>query len=43
MPAKKKSTGKKLSWIDFVKKYAKEHKIPYGDAMSKAKTSYKKQ
>lgn len=29
-------------WINHVKKYAKDHNIKYGEAMSKAKASYKK-
>ncbi len=48
MPAKKKpaskKTGKrKLGWIAYVKKYAKDHKIDYGEAMSTARASYYKQ
>jgi len=29
-------------WIAHVTKYARDHKIPYGDAMKKAKASYTK-
>ena len=29
-------------WITHVKKYAKDHNLKYGGAMSKAKASYKK-
>lgn len=29
-------------WTDFVRKYAKENKIPYGCALSKASEEYKK-
>ena len=29
-------------WITHVKKYAKDHNIKYGDAMKKAKATYKK-
>ena len=29
-------------WITHVKKYAKTHKISYGDAISKARATYKK-
>lgn len=46
MPTKKKVATKrkhKLDWIDFVKKYAKDHKIDYGEALSKAGPSYRRQ
>jgi hypothetical protein len=33
---------KPSKWIAFVKKYAKEHDIPYKQAMSEARSSYKK-
>jgi len=29
------------SWIKHVKKYAKDHKIEFGDALKKARPSYK--
>jgi len=29
------------TWIEHVKKYAKEHNISYGEAISKARSSYK--
>ena len=29
-------------WITHVKKYAKTHKISYGDAIAKARATYKK-
>jgi len=39
---KKKAKGSKTSpWIEHVKKYAKEHDISYGEAISKAGPSYK--
>ena len=37
MPAKKAS-----KWITHVKAYAKANKCSYGDAMSRAKSSYQK-
>lgn len=45
MPAKKKPATKKrkLDWIPYVKKFAKDHKITYGEAMVKAKASYHRQ
>jgi hypothetical protein len=45
MPPKKKTTTKKrkLSWQNFVKKFAKDHKITYGEALSKASASYHRQ
>lgn len=30
-------------WISHVKRYAKEHKLKFGDALKKARSSYKKQ
>jgi hypothetical protein len=33
---------KSTRWTDFVRKYAKENKIPYGCALSKASEEYKK-
>ena len=41
-PAAKKSK-RKLDWIPFVKKYAKDHKIDYGEALAKAGPSYRRQ
>ena len=38
----KKKGGKKGSWIAHVKKYAKQHNMKYGEALSKAGPSYKK-
>lgn len=29
-------------WIEHVKAYAKKHNIPYGQAIAKAKATYKK-
>jgi hypothetical protein len=31
-----------MSWIEFVKKYALEHKISYKEALSEAGPAYKK-
>lgn len=42
-PKKKATTKKKLSWVNWVKKYAKDHKITYGEAMTRARASYYKQ
>ena len=39
---KQKAKAKTNPWIIHVKAYAKKHKISYGDAISKAKASYKK-
>ena len=38
----KKKGGKKGSWIAHVKKYAKQHNMKYGEALSKAGPSYKR-
>ena len=41
MPAKKTKSSKKSSpWISHVKAYAKANNCSYGDAMSRAKSSY---
>lgn len=40
--AKQKAKAKSNPWIQHVKAYAKKHGIKYGDAISKAKASYKK-
>ena len=40
--AKQKAKAKSNPWIKHVKAYAKQHNISYGDAISKAKASYKK-
>ena len=40
--AKQKASAKTNPWIQHVKAYAKKHGIKYGDAISKAKASYKK-
>lgn len=41
----KRKAGKKAAkhnpWVAHVKKYAKAHKMDYGEAMKKAKASYK--
>lgn len=45
MPAKSKPSKRKLGWIAFLKKYAKDHKMDYGDAMAskRARDEYHKQ
>lgn len=40
--AKQKAKAKSNPWIQHVKAYAKKHGIKYGDAISKARASYKK-
>jgi hypothetical protein len=37
-----KKKGGATKWIQHVKSYAAKHKMPYGEAMIKAKASYKK-
>ena len=39
---KQKNKAKQNPWIKHVKAYAKKHNISYGDAISKARSSYKK-
>ena len=39
---KQKAKAKQNPWIKHVKAYAAKHKISYGDAISKARSSYKK-
>ena len=43
-PARKSASKRSASrnpWVMHVKKYAREHKISYGEALTKAKSSYK--
>jgi hypothetical protein len=39
---KQKAKAKQNPWIKHVKAYAAKHKISYGEAISKSKSSYKK-
>jgi len=41
-PAPVQSGGKRSAWISHVKKYAKDHGIKFGEALSKAGASFKK-
>lgn len=38
---KKRSSGSSSAWIRHVKKYARDHNISYGEALIKARSSYK--
>ncbi len=40
--ARSKSRARKNSWIQHVSKYARDNNISYGDAITKARASYRK-
>ena len=41
-PARKRATGGASPWVSFVKKWAKDHNITYGQAMIEAADPYKR-